>query len=144
MVCKQSNMADLIPKTQTPCPWEWTSGPILNRDQRVCVRPYQILIHIHVLWLDQAQLGSGLPHYTDSPACANRTQNESFKIHNTGMFPSCCSSLFWPLEGSILSSAAQSKGFCPAAADLNRSPTSPTWCRHSPPESIVSCPTMTF
>lgn len=28
---------------------------------------YQVFIHIHVLWLDEAQLDSGFPHDTDGP-----------------------------------------------------------------------------
>lgn len=32
------------------------------------VRRYQVFLHVHVLWFDETQLGSSLPHDADGPA----------------------------------------------------------------------------
>lgn len=45
------------------------SVDIWSIDQRPGHRQYQVFIHVHILWLDETQLGSGFPHDTDGPAC---------------------------------------------------------------------------
>lgn len=34
------------------------------------MRQHQVLIHVHVVWFDESQLGPSLPHYTDGPVGA--------------------------------------------------------------------------